>query len=62
MTGPEHYQAAEECLSILDMKRNPEDWERAIADGSIAIAMQAAQVHATLALAGFMRNSPGDVS
>ena len=51
MNGPEHYKAAEECLQILDLERRPEQWERALSNGSVAVAMQAAQVHATLALA-----------
>jgi hypothetical protein len=51
MTGPEHYLKAEEALSVLDTERDPEGWEQAVRDGELAIAVQAAQVHATLALA-----------
>jgi hypothetical protein len=60
VTGPEHYRAAEERLSILDAAENPADWERVLADGSLAVAMQAAQVHATLALAAATALNPGN--
>ena len=51
MTGPEHYRKAEEILSILDEERDPASWEAAIRSGEIARAIDAAQAHATLALA-----------
>jgi hypothetical protein len=51
MTGPEHYRKAEEALAILDEEREPEEWLEAIRTGELALAMQAAQVHATLAVA-----------
>ena len=51
MTGPEHYKAAEEALAALDVERDPDEWTRAVSDGSLAIAVAAAKVHATLALA-----------
>jgi hypothetical protein len=51
MTGPEHYRKAETALSILDVERDPEEWDAAIRSGDLMVAMTAAQVHATLALA-----------
>lgn len=51
MTGPEHYRKAEEALSILDVERDVEDWDAALLAGHIALAISAAQAHATLALA-----------
>lgn len=51
MTAAEHYREAEKILSILDTKKHESEWTAAIRDGEIAIAIQAAQVHATLALA-----------
>lgn len=43
MTGPEHYQAAEELLDVAAKTANGDALER--------YAVAAAQVHATLALA-----------
>ncbi len=51
MTGPEHYREAERYLSILNLNRTSDAWLEAISTGEVGIAMQAAQVHATLALA-----------
>jgi len=51
MTGPEHYQRAEEALAIFDAERDPAAWAEAVVSGELAIAAQAAQAHATLAQA-----------
>jgi hypothetical protein len=51
VTGPEHYQAAEEHLGILLAEKDHEAWLEALRTGELATALQAAQVHATLALA-----------
>lgn len=51
MTGPEHYREAEKILDILNEERDPEEWALSVKDGDVAVAMAAAQVHATLALA-----------
>ncbi len=66
MTGPEHYAAAEEALAVLDEEREPDAWIEALKTGELALAVQAAQVHATLALAaaaalhGASVNTTGD--
>ena len=49
MTGPEHYKAAEEHLGILLIEKDPDGWRDALQSGELAVALQAAQVHATLA-------------
>ena len=51
MTGPEHYAEAEKFLSVLNSERNEEAWLETLRTGEVAAALQAAQVHATLALA-----------
>ncbi len=51
MTGPEHYLEGERALSILNEERDEAAWLEAIRSGELALAIQAAQVHATLALA-----------
>ena len=51
MTGPEHYRKAEEYLSVLSDEKDATDWSEIIRSGEMSAALQAAQVHATLALA-----------
>lgn len=51
MDGASHYREAERILAILDEKHDPEEWDAKVKAGGVHIAMAAAQVHATLALA-----------
>jgi hypothetical protein len=47
----EHVHQAEDALSILDAEKEPGAWEEAIRSGEVALAVQAANAHALLAIA-----------
>ena len=61
MKGPDHYLEAEQCLAILAVEKDPEAWLEALRTGELALAIQAAQVHATLALAAATAMNDGEV-
>ena len=51
MNAAGHYRAAEKHLEVLEMDKDSAEWVSALNGGRIAVAMEAAHVHACLALA-----------
>jgi hypothetical protein len=47
----EHIRKAEKALSILDVEKEPAAWEKALRSGEVALAIQAGQASALLAIA-----------